>query len=184
MSTSPTIAEHDLWLDRRQALHRLLRAQQDLVRGRCRSLRETPPREATDGADDEERAAQELEVGLDIALIEMSSRQLQEIEMALQLLEEGSYGRCLDCDEPILPARLQARPFAVRCRTCQKNVEEDAQEPRRSAGFEPTKADLALAGSVSWGGGRRAASAPKPRRPHRAMAVPLTRPLSYGGVSL
>jgi len=172
MGTSTTIANHDSWPERRAALLRLLRAQQEGLRGRRRSLREAPPREATDGADDEERAAQELEVGLDLALLEMRSRQVREIEMALELLEAGAYGRCVDCDQPILASRLHARPFALRCGTCQKALEG-----------APSRPDWAPLGSVPWPGSRRA-TAPKARRRHRAMAVPVTRPLSYGGVSL
>lgn len=31
--------------------------------------------------------------------------------------------RCLDCAEPIAPARLAAAPWAVRCVSCQERVE-------------------------------------------------------------
>ena len=184
MGTSTTIANHDPWLEQHAALHRLLRAHLEVLREQRRSLREAPPCETTVGADDEERAAQELEVGLDIALIEMRSRQVREIEMALELLEAGNYGRCVDCEQPILDSRLQARPFAVRCGTCQKALEGDGHEPRRTAAFAPSRPGWALLGSVPWPGGRSALTTPKARRRHRATAVPVTRPLSFGGVSL
>jgi len=34
---------------------------------------------------------------------------------ALQKLDEGSYGICDVCGEPIPAGRLEARPWAVRC---------------------------------------------------------------------
>ncbi|HSD65661.1 MAG TPA: TraR/DksA family transcriptional regulator [Vicinamibacteria bacterium] len=182
-STSTRIANHGPWPGRHAALHRLLLAQQEVLREQRRSLRETPPLETIVGADDEERAAQEFEVGLDIALLEMRSRQVQEIETALHRLEAGSFGRCVDCDQPIVASRLLARPFAVRCRACQEALEvNEGHDPSRSAALAPSNGDGATDGLGRWPG--RAPAASKPRRKHRPTAVSVGRPLSYGGVSL
>lgn len=40
---------------------------------------------------------------------------LTEVRRALAKLDDGSYGRCDTCAEPILPGRLEARPWATRC---------------------------------------------------------------------
>ncbi len=40
---------------------------------------------------------------------------LVEVRRALVKLEDGSYGRCDTCAEPILRGRLEARPWANRC---------------------------------------------------------------------
>jgi RNA polymerase-binding protein DksA len=172
----------------RVALLRLLEAQQEVLREHRRTLREAPPLESVVGADDEERAAQEFEAGLDIALLEMRARQCQEIETALQQLASGTYGQCIDCETPILPSRLLARPFAVRCRNCQEAFERaeghgngHRHDTPRSAPLAPTKEDLALGGSAHW---PRASSAPKLRRKNRPAPVSVGRPLSLGGVSL
>ena len=184
MATSTRMASRDSWPQRHAALDRLLRAQQEVLREQRRSLREVPPTETIVGADDEERAAQELEVELDIALLEMRSRQIQEIETALHLLEAGGYGRCVDCREPILASRLHARPFAVRCRTCQEELEGDAaHETRCTAGFS-SRPDWAPLGSAQWPGSRSGPTTSRTRRRHAAAAVSVTRPLSHGGVSL
>ena len=45
------------------------------------------------------------------------------IELALGRMQDGSYGMCIDCDEPIPQARLIAVPGAIRCTGCQ--VERD-----------------------------------------------------------
>jgi DnaK suppressor protein len=184
MATSTRMASRDSWPQRHAALDRLLRAQLEVLRERRRSLREAPPTETIVGADEEERAAQELEIGLDIALLEMRSRQVQEIETALHLLEAGGYGRCVDCGEPILASRLHARPFAVRCRTCQEELEgAAAHESRGAAGFG-SRPDWAPSGPPRGPGVRGGPTTPMTRRRRAAVAVSVTRPLSHGGVSL
>jgi RNA polymerase-binding protein DksA len=166
----------------RAALLRLLEAQQEVLREHRRSLRQAPPLESVVGADDEERAAQEFEAGLDIALLEMRARQVQEIEEALGLLESGTYGRCVECEEPILPSRLLARPFAVRCRDCQDALEKsNGHGHTRTQGFTPSKEDVALGGSSHW---PRSVAAARSRRKQQPEPVPARRPLSLGGVSL
>ncbi len=184
MGRSTPIASHDSWPERQAALHGLLRAQQEVLRDKRRSLRHAPPREAIEGADDEERAAQELEAGLEIALLEIRSRQVREIETALRLLEEGTYGRCVDCDEPIRASRLHARPFAVRCRDCQEVLEGDGHEPRRAGAIAPSRSDWTPFGPVRWPGSGGVPILPKARRRHKATVVPITRPLFCGGISL
>lgn len=184
MATSTRMASRDSWPQRHAALDRLLRVQLEVLREQRRSLREVPPTETIVGADDEERAAQELEVGLDIALLEIRSRQVQEIETALHLLEAGGYGRCVDCDEPIPSSRLHARPFAVRCRTCQEELEGDAAHESRGAASFGSRPDWANLGSAPSPGSRSGPTTPSTRRRHAAAAVSVTRPLSHGGVSL
>ena len=44
--------------------------------------------------------------------------EMRQIEAALHRIDEGIYGICVNCGENILPARLNAVPFAARCRTC------------------------------------------------------------------
>ncbi|HSJ19418.1 MAG TPA: TraR/DksA C4-type zinc finger protein [Nocardioidaceae bacterium] len=40
---------------------------------------------------------------------------LADVDRALAKLDEGSYGRCDVCGEPIAVERLEALPWAVRC---------------------------------------------------------------------
>ena len=44
--------------------------------------------------------------------------ELARIEAALKRLENGVYGKCLSCGEPISEARLAAVPTATACRRC------------------------------------------------------------------
>ncbi|MGN6575863.1 MAG: TraR/DksA family transcriptional regulator [Nocardioides sp.] len=52
------------------------------------------------------------------ALVEQARAHLAEIDAALARIEEGSYGVCESCGQPIAPARLEARPVARTCITC------------------------------------------------------------------
>ena len=46
-----------------------------------------------------------------------------EVEAALQRLDNGTYGDCSDCGEPIVLQRLQVQPAAQRCTPCQTAFE-------------------------------------------------------------
>lgn len=43
---------------------------------------------------------------------------LGRVEAALARMEDGQYGDCLRCEEPIAPARLDVDPAATLCITC------------------------------------------------------------------
>lgn len=49
--------------------------------------------------------------------------ELVAVRAALERMEDGSYGQCLDCDDSIALPRLQAFPAALRCLTCQTQAE-------------------------------------------------------------
>ncbi|MDT8385868.1 MAG: TraR/DksA family transcriptional regulator [Gammaproteobacteria bacterium] len=44
--------------------------------------------------------------------------ELRRIEAALHRCDDGSYGYCTDCDEPIDPRRLEFDPAATLCIAC------------------------------------------------------------------
>ncbi|GAA3942638.1 hypothetical protein GCM10023085_25470 [Actinomadura viridis] len=41
------------------------------------------------------------------------------VEAALSRISAGTYGQCLGCGKPVPEGRLEARPDAARCVTCQ-----------------------------------------------------------------
>lgn len=57
------------------------------------------------------------------ALIAVLERRLQDIEHALRAIEKGQYGICERCSKPIEPERLEAKPDAILCLNCQREVE-------------------------------------------------------------
>lgn len=58
-----------------------------------------------------------------IALVSTIERRLEAVEYALRQAEEGHYGTCERCGEPIDPARLEALPEATLCIKCKAIVE-------------------------------------------------------------
>jgi len=57
------------------------------------------------------------------ALLEHSADQRTQVQAALARIEDGSYGTCVDCGQPIPPARLEVRPEAARCVEDQERFE-------------------------------------------------------------
>jgi RNA polymerase-binding transcription factor DksA len=60
---------------------------------------------------------------LDIAGLRHALKELADVDNALARLSDDSYGICIDCGEPIAPARLIAYPTAMRCIECQQTHE-------------------------------------------------------------
>jgi DnaK suppressor protein len=50
--------------------------------------------------------------------IEGSRQRVQLIDTALQRMDSGEYGSCIDCGTTIPAARLEVRPLSVRCVDC------------------------------------------------------------------
>jgi RNA polymerase-binding protein DksA len=52
------------------------------------------------------------------ALSEKAEGDIHEIRLAIQRIDEGTYGNCVRCHSPIAVQRLEALPFAANCITC------------------------------------------------------------------
>lgn len=73
---------------------------------------------STDDEHDPEGATIAFERAQIIALVEGAGRRLAEIDLALAALDQGRYGTCEGCGQPIGAARLEARPAATACIRC------------------------------------------------------------------
>ncbi len=60
-------------------------------------------------------------------LVEIESRELSQIEHALQRIAAGVYGRCEFCGGKISEARLNALPYTNSCIDCQRENERLGQ---------------------------------------------------------
>jgi DnaK suppressor protein len=118
--------------DRRREIHEKLR-----------SLREAIPMEAPDVRDAEEQSVDDFVKEVDLALMQMKSETLKKIDQAIERLEDGSYGRCQECDNEIAAARLRALPFALLCRDCQEETESRVRAARETKAFERLQRELA-----------------------------------------
>ncbi|MBX3470222.1 MAG: TraR/DksA family transcriptional regulator [Planctomycetes bacterium] len=56
-------------------------------------------------------------------ILEIESAELDQIDYALERIDNGSYGVCEECEKPINPERLRALPFASLCITCKRSQE-------------------------------------------------------------
>lgn len=57
------------------------------------------------------------------ALLAALEARLASVEDALRAMERGTYGICERCGKPIPPERLEVKPDATLCVTCQAEVE-------------------------------------------------------------
>jgi len=60
------------------------------------------------------------EVHIQLKLKQTDAKILQAIEEALGRLEQGTYGVCRDCGEPVAAARLKAIPWTRVCIACKE----------------------------------------------------------------
>ncbi len=75
------------------------------------------------GDDSADTGGKVLEREQELTLTHNSQMLLAQTERALDRLDNGAYGRCEVCDQPIGKFRLQAFPRATLCVTCKQKQE-------------------------------------------------------------
>lgn len=98
---------------RREIEHELAQVHENIAQGLA-------PSEATD---QEEVAVINNMRQLDMAGGDLFEDRLYEIDHALKAMDEGSYGTCERCGRPITAERLEAKPWATFCITCQEALD-------------------------------------------------------------
>ncbi len=73
--------------------------------------------------DETDLAANEISQNLVFKLRDRERIMLTQIDEALSRMDEGSFGTCEDCEEPIEPRRLEARPVSTLCIACKEREE-------------------------------------------------------------
>ena len=109
---------------RRELLHQIQNA--------IRDVREENARSGHQAIDAGETADADPDAELTFALLQMKTQLLRRVDEALQRLGDGSYGRCVECADPIAPSRLRALPFALRCKDCEEIRESTDRRARVS----------------------------------------------------
>ncbi len=71
-----------------------------------------------------------FERGKDLALLDGARLSLRRAEEALDRLEEGLYGWCEICGQPIPEGRLEAMPTATLCLDCRERSEQEVPAGR------------------------------------------------------
>ncbi len=94
-----------------------------LREGKAASAEERISQFAGEVYDRGEESSVDAQAEINTAVLNSHADEIQRIRSALQRIEEGVYGHCRDCGEPIGTARLDANPFADRCIDCQTDLE-------------------------------------------------------------
>jgi DnaK suppressor protein len=87
--------------------------------------------------DFKDMAVEETLATVDEAKAEHAKLELQQVVAARRRIEDGSYGECLDCGEPIDPRRLLALPGTPYCTACQALHEARAVTPPPAVAARP-----------------------------------------------
>lgn len=107
-----------------------LEAKRAELQENIKSLTEAHPQpvdavEASEGPQDfEEIAVDFLETQQEQSLLVNQQALLTEVEQALERIKNGTYGKCVDCGQPIPEKRLEAIPWAARDVKCEEQLEQ------------------------------------------------------------
>lgn len=116
-------------------LHKYLLARRDTLRkalsGEIDDLRELPKTTSGDSADAASDAAHHA---VSSELAELESRELLQVERAIEKIRQGTYGICEGCEKKIPLARLNALPYTSLCIACQRAQETKGPGDRDSQG--------------------------------------------------
>lgn len=130
----PALDDADLQQLRQQLLER-----QDTLREEVRRVKEeeadAPSQQAHTIAEDAGEIGEEhIRHAVRYAEQERDQLELRDIDEALERIQGGSYGECVDCGVDIPRERLMAQPTAKRCIRCQEAFEQThPAAPRISA---------------------------------------------------
>lgn len=72
-----------------------------------------------------DQASAEIDRNFMLRLRSREQKLLKKIEIALEKIDEGSYGKCESCDNDIGIKRLEARPVTTLCIECKTEQEEE-----------------------------------------------------------
>jgi len=88
-----------------------------------RKIREEFVVREEDRCDELDQATTDTEQSMRVQLRNRELLYLRKLDNALKRIEEGIFGECVACDEPIELRRLEARPTADLCLSCKEEEE-------------------------------------------------------------
>ncbi len=100
----------------------------EIVRRAQQTLEQDMTLDSDDLPDEMDLASSEYLQAFTFRLRGREKNLLDKIQRALERIDNGTFGICEECDEPISVKRLQARPEAtlcIRCKEEQERVERD-----------------------------------------------------------
>lgn len=101
----------------------LLEEKQRILNNSKNALKNELALSPDDLPDETDLAASEINQNLVFKLRDRERQLLSKIDEALMRMDEGNFGSCEDCEEPIEPRRLEARPVSTLCIACKERQE-------------------------------------------------------------
>lgn len=106
-----------------QFFKELLLNQRGEILNKTDSFRNETSIETSPQGDEGDLAVSENTLAMALRLQERQTQHLQKIDYALGKIEEGTFGLCEGCEEPLAKNRLVARPVANLCIACKEEQE-------------------------------------------------------------
>jgi DnaK suppressor protein len=98
----------------------------DLVRGAGRTVEEMTESEGKNSfPDPTDRASMESDRNFELRIRDRERKLINKIRKAIEKVEDGTFGFCEVCGEPIEFKRLEARPVTTLCIECKTSSEEE-----------------------------------------------------------
>ena len=126
MSTTNAAAAKPLTKKELKRFQELLEEKRRAVLERARkTLSEDMTLDTDDLADEMDLASSEYLQSFEFRLRGREKSLLVKLDLALKKIEEGTFGICEMCEEPIGKKRLEARPETSLCIRCKEDQERD-----------------------------------------------------------
>lgn len=97
----------------------------DVVDRARKTLTENMTLDTSDLPDEMDLASAEYNQSFEFRLRGRDKSLLGKLDLALKKIEDGTFGSCESCDEPIGKKRLEARPETSLCIRCKEDQERD-----------------------------------------------------------
>lgn len=101
----------------------LLEEKQRLLNNSKKSMQDELSLSQDDLPDETDLAASEINQTLIFKLRDRERLLIGKIDEALQRIDEGTFGSCEECEEPIEMRRLEVRPVSTQCVACKERQE-------------------------------------------------------------
>ena len=101
----------------------LLEEKQRILNNSKNALQNEIKLSTDDLPDETDLAASEINQNLVFKLRDRERQLLGKIDEALGRMDDGTFGTCEDCEEPIEAKRLEARPVSTLCLACKEKRE-------------------------------------------------------------
>ena len=97
----------------------------EILRNAKRTLNEDMTLDVDDLPDEMDLASSEYLQSFEFRLRGREKTHLEKLELALKKIDDGTFGVCEICEEPIAKKRLEARPETGLCIRCKEDQERN-----------------------------------------------------------